>query len=45
MFVYVKFLRTKLDHTCYIIFEDLFMYSSLIHISVQLTKQNLYLVC
>jgi hypothetical protein len=43
--VYLIFLRTKLDYTCYIIFKDLFMYSSLIHISVQLTKQSLYLIC
>jgi hypothetical protein len=41
MFVFLRFFSTKLDDSCYIIFEDLFVHPSLIHVLVQPTKQSL----
>jgi hypothetical protein len=41
IFVFLNFL-TKLDHKCYIIFKDLFIHFSVIHL-MQIIKHKLYL--
>jgi hypothetical protein len=40
IFLFLKILRTKLDYTCCIIFEKIFMHSYFIYVLMQITKHT-----